>query len=145
MTNVIKRRTLTVNPSAFRKTEVINKLDMLHEVPADKADKAYNYIVFVYTAYYNNLISNGLGINSIVIVISLQRLFHENLQNHISIFNTFKILSNETCQNEFPYLYRKPKLHKNPYKDTLLVILSQNPTLLHSFRRILKQTMIVMV
>ena len=46
----------------------------------------------------------------------LQRLAlsHTNiLQNHISVYNTFKIPTIETDQYELPCLYWIPKLHKN--------------------------------
>jgi hypothetical protein len=44
----------------------------------------------------------------------------EILLNHLSVLNTFNIPKNQD-QFELPYLYWIPKLHKNPYKDTLLV------------------------
>ena len=61
----IRRKVRTIYPSVFRKPEVINELDRLHEeyvlVPADKA---CNNIVFVCKAHYYNCISKEHGINS---------------------------------------------------------------------------------
>ena len=79
----------------FRKPEVINELDRLHEeyvlVPADKA---CNNIVFVCKAHYYNCILNELGINSTFgnrtyTPTALSK--DEILQNHASVLNTFDI------------------------------------------------------
>jgi hypothetical protein len=44
----------------------------------------------------------------------------EILQNDLSVLNTFNIPKNQDQFNS-PYLYWILKLHKNPYKDALLV------------------------
>jgi hypothetical protein len=44
----------------------------------------------------------------------------EILQNHLSVLNTFDIHKTQD-QFDLPYLYWIPKLHKDPYKDALLV------------------------
>jgi hypothetical protein len=43
----------------------------------------------------------------------------EILQKHLSVLITFDIPKNQD-HFELPYLYWIPKLHKNPYRDTLL-------------------------
>jgi hypothetical protein len=45
----------------------------------------------------------------------------EILQNHLYVLNTFDIPKNQD-QFDLPYLYWIPKLHKNPYKQTLRYI-----------------------
>jgi hypothetical protein len=45
----------------------------------------------------------------------------EILQNHASVLNTLNISGNVDDDYELPYLHWIPKLHKTPYKDTLLV------------------------
>ena len=117
----IRRKVRTIYPSVFRKPEVINELDRLHEeyvlVPADKA---CNNIVFVCKAHYYNCILNELGINSTFgnrtyTPTALSK--DEILQNHASVLNTFDIPVNGTEEYELPYLYWIPKLHKTPYKQ----------------------------
>jgi hypothetical protein len=56
----------------------------------------------------------------------------EILQNHLSVLNTIDIPKNKD-QFDLPYLYWIPKLHKNHYKDTLLVPVN---ALLSHYRRL---------
>ena len=111
-------------PSVFKKPEVVNELQRLHDnfvlVPADKAS---NNIVFVCKNYYYECLLNELGYtstsgNPTYTRTNLTR--DEILQNHLSVLNTFDIPKNQD-QFDLPYLYWIPKLHKNPYKDLLLV------------------------
>ena len=115
----------TVYPSAFRRPEVVEEINRLHEeyvlVPADKAS---NNIVFVCKAHYYQCIINELGINSTI----SNRTYtptafskDEILQNHASVLNTLNIPGHADDDYELPYLYWIPKLHKTPYKDSLLV------------------------
>jgi hypothetical protein len=87
------------------------------------ADKACNNIVFVCKTHYYQCIINKLGINSEI----GNRTYtpttfskDEILQNLASILNTLDI-PGHVDDYELPYFYWIPKLHKTPYKDTLLV------------------------
>jgi hypothetical protein len=96
-------------------------------VPADKA----NNIVFLCkkkNAIVNVL--NELGFTSTSGIPTYTRTNltkDEILQNYLSVLNTFNIPKNQD-QFYLPYLYWIPKLHKNPYKDTLLVPVSALPS-----------------
>jgi hypothetical protein len=114
----------TIYPSVFRKPEVIDKLRRLHDnfvlVPADKAS---NNIVFVCKNYYYECLLNELGFTSTsgnTIYTRTNLTKDAILQNHLSVLNAFNIPKNQD-QFDLPYLYWIQKLHKNPYKDTLLV------------------------
>jgi hypothetical protein len=43
------------------------------------------------------------------------------MQNHASVLNNLNIPGHIDDDYELPYLYRIPKLHKTPYKDSSLV------------------------
>jgi hypothetical protein len=108
-------------PSAFNKPEVIRELNILHEeyvlVPADKA---CNNIVFVCKAHYYQCFINELGINSAIgnsTYTPTTFSKDEILQNHASVLNTLNIPGHVDDDNELPYLYWIPKLHKTPYKQ----------------------------
>jgi hypothetical protein len=112
-------------PSAFNKPEIIRELNRLHEefvlVPADKA---CNNIVLVCKAHYYQWIINKLGINSTIgnrtyILTTFSK--DEIPQNYESVLNTLNIPGHVDDNCELPYLYWIPKLHKTPYKDSLLV------------------------
>jgi hypothetical protein len=114
----------TIYPSVFKNTEVVNELRRLHDnfvlVPADEAS---NNIVFVCKHYYYECLLNELGFTSTSGKPTYTRTNltkDDILQNHLSVLNAFDIPKNQD-QFDLPYLYLIPKLHKNPYKDKLLV------------------------
>ena len=111
-------------PSAFNKPEVIRELNRLHEVYVlVPADKACNNIVFVCKAHYYQCIINELGINSAIgnsTYTPTTFSKDEILQNHASVLNTLNIPGHVDDDNELPYLYWIPKLHKTPYKQRFI-------------------------
>jgi hypothetical protein len=72
-----------------------------------------------YKCLFNELGFTSTSGNSTYTRINLTK--DEILQNHISVLYTFNILRIRISLN---YLCWIPKLHKNPYKDTLLVPIS---------------------
>ena len=103
---------------------MVNELRRLHDnfvlVPADKAS---NNIVVVCKKYYYECLLNELGFipSSGNLTYTRTNLTKDEiLQNHLSVLHAFDI-PNKQDQFDLPYLYWIPKLHKNPYKDILLV------------------------
>jgi hypothetical protein len=108
---------------------VIKESNRLHEecvlVPAEKV--CYN-IVFVCKAHYYQCI-----VEELLIIINnhstiANRTYSPStfskdgiLQNHVSVLIIFNIPVHVVDDYELPYLYWIPKLHKTPYKDTMLV------------------------
>jgi hypothetical protein len=81
--------------------------------------------MFVRFNHYYQYNINELGINST----NGNRTYtpttfskDEILQNHASVLDTLNITGHVDDDYELPYLYWIPKLHKTPYKDTLLVL-----------------------
>ena len=120
--------------SIFKDPQVRESLSRLHEkyvvVPADKAP---NNIVFVCRNYYIKCLVKELGIDSSTgnptyTPTSLTK--QEILDNHMSVLASFGISTGDE-DLDLPSLYWIPKLHKNPYKDTLLglPVVPQNPSL----------------
>jgi hypothetical protein len=116
----IKTKVRTICLSVCSKPEVKNKYERLREefvlVPADKA---CNNTVFVM------LTITTVSWMNLVLIIFWQPHLHlkslskdEILKNHRSVLDTFNMQVNRMNKFELPYLYRIPKLHKNPNIDT---------------------------
>ena len=119
----LKHSVNTGQESIFSDPGVVRELSRLHEnfviVPADKASNNYT---FVCNRHYVSILTEELGLNSLpgnptynLTDISAS----EVLNDHKSILTSFGI---ETSDGELdlPYIYRIPKMHKNPCKHRFI-------------------------
>ena len=107
------------------KPDVKDTLDKLRTnyvlVPADKA--ASNVII-VCKKYYIDTLVKELGINNVNIsnptYIPIDDSFETIVKSHNQFFTSVGLEMSEEDQN-LPYLYWTPKLHKSPYKHRFIV------------------------
>ena len=83
------------------------------------ADKAANNVIIVYKKYYNDTLVKEFGINNVNIsnptYIPTDDSFETIVKSHNQFITSVGLEMSEEDQN-LPYLYWTPKLHKSPYK-----------------------------
>ena len=101
--------------------------DTLHKLHANDvlvpAGKAANNVIIVCKKYYIDTLVKELGINNVNIniptYIPIDDSFETIVKSHIQFFTSVRLEMSEEDQN-LPYLYWTPKLHKSPYKHWFL-------------------------
>ena len=97
--------------------------DTLHKLHANyvlvPADKAANNVIIVCKKYYIDTLVKELGINNVNInnptYIPIDDSFETIMKSHNQFITSVGLEISEEDQN-LPYLYWTPKLHKSPYK-----------------------------
>ena len=108
------------------KCEVLDQLDVkdsLHKLHANyvlvPADKAANNVIIVRKKYYIDTLVKELGINNVnnnPTYIPIDDSFETIKKSHNQFITSVGLEISEEDQN-LPYLYWTPKLHKSPYKN----------------------------
>ena len=132
--------TLTANPirpifhpfPMFKspKCKVFDQLDVkdtLHKLHANyvlvPADKAANNVIIMCKKYYIDTLVKELGINNVNInnptYIPIDDSFETIMKSHNQFITSVGLEISEEDQN-LPYLYWTPKLHKSPYKHRFI-------------------------
>ena len=101
--------------------------DTLHKLHANyvlvPADKAANNVMIVCKKYYIDTLVKELGINNVNInnptYIPIDDSFEAIVKSHSQIISSVGLEMSEEDQN-LPYLYWTPKLHKSPYKHRFI-------------------------
>ena len=101
--------------------------DTLHKLHANyvlvPADKAANNVIIVCKKYYINTLVKDLGINNVNInnptYIPTDDSFETIVKSHNQFITSVGLEISEDDQN-LPYLYWTPKLHKSPYKHRFI-------------------------
>ena len=101
--------------------------DTLHKLRANyvlvPADKAANNVIIVCKKYYIDTLVKELGINNVNInsptYIPIDDSFETIMKSHNQFITSVGLEISEEDQN-LPYLYWTPKLHKSPYKHRLI-------------------------
>ena len=101
--------------------------DTLHKLHANyvlvPADKAANNVIIVCKKYYIDTLVKELGINNVNIndptYIPIDDSFETIMKSHNQFITTVGLEISEEDQN-LPYLYWTPKLHKSPYKHRFI-------------------------
>ena len=101
--------------------------DTLHKLHANyvlvPADKAANNVIIVCKKYYIDTLVKELGINNVNInnptYIPMDDSFETIMKSHNQFITSVGLEISEEDQN-LPYLYWTPKLHKSPYKHSWL-------------------------
>ena len=102
--------------------------DTLHKLHANyvlvPADKAANNVIIVCKKYYIDTLVKELGINNVNInnptYIPIDDSFETIMKSHNQFITSVGLEISEEDQN-LPYLYWTPKLHKSPYKHRFIV------------------------
>ena len=97
--------------------------DTLHKLQTNyvlvPADKAANNVIIVCKKYYIDTLVKELGINNVSIsnptYIPIDGSFETIVKSHNQFITSVGLEMSEQDQN-LPYLYWTPKLHKSPYK-----------------------------
>ena len=97
--------------------------DTLHKLHANyvlvPADKAAKNVIIVCKKYYIDTLVKELGINNVNInnptYIPIDDSFETIVKSHNQFITSVRLEISEEDQN-LPYLYWTPKLHKSPYK-----------------------------
>ena len=101
--------------------------DTLHKLHANyvlvPADKAANNVIIVCKKYYIDTLVKELGINNVNInnptYIPIDDSFETIVKSHNQFITSVGLKISEEDQN-LPYLYWTPKLHKSPYKHRFI-------------------------
>ena len=101
--------------------------DTLHKLHANyvlvPADKAANNVIIVCKKYYIDTLVKELGINNVninnPIYIPIDDSFETIMKSHNQFITSVGLEISEEDQN-LPYLYWTPKLHKSPYKHRFI-------------------------
>ena len=101
--------------------------DTLHKLHANyvlvPADKAANNVIVVCKKYYIDALVKELGINNInsnnPTYIPIDDSFETIIKSHNQFITSVGLEMSEEDQN-LPYLYWTPKLHKSPYKHRFI-------------------------
>ena len=101
--------------------------DTLHKLHAIyvlvPADKAANNVIIVCKKYYIDTLVKELGINNVNInnptYIPIDDSFETIMKSHNQFIKSVGLEISEEDQN-LPYLYWTPKLHKSPYKHRFI-------------------------
>ena len=101
--------------------------DTLHKLQTDyvlvPADKAANNVIIVCKKYYIDTLIKELGINNVNIsnptYIHIDGSFETIMKSHKQFITSVGLEMSEEDQN-LPYLYWTPKLHKSPYKHRFI-------------------------
>ena len=101
--------------------------DTLHKLHANyvlvPADKAANNVIIVCKKYYIDTLVKELGINNVNInnptYIPIDDSFETIMKSHNQFITSVGLEISEEDQN-LPYLYWTPKLHKSPYKHRFI-------------------------
>ena len=101
--------------------------DTLHKLHANyvlvPADKAANNVIIVCKKYYIDTLVKELGINNVNInnptYIPIDDPFETIMKSHNQFITSVGLEISEEDQN-LPYLYWTPKLHKSPYKHRFI-------------------------
>ena len=101
--------------------------DTLHKLHANyvlvPADKAANNVIIVCKKYYTDTLVNELRINNVNInnptYIPMDDSFETIMKSHNQFITSVGLEMSEEDQN-LPYLYWTPKLHKSPYKHQII-------------------------
>ena len=109
--------------------------DTLHKLHANyvlvPVDKAANNVIIVCKKYYIDTLVKELGINNVNInnptYIQIDDSFETILHSHNQCITSVGMEMSEEDQN-LPYLYWTPKLHKSPYKHRLIAGFSKSTT-----------------
>ena len=112
------------------KCKVLNQPDVkdtLHKLHANyvlvPADKAANNVIVVCKKYYIDTLVKELGINNInsnnPAYIPIDDSFETIIKSHNQFITSVGLEMSEEDQN-LPYLYWTPKLHKSPYKHRFI-------------------------
>ena len=112
------------------KCKVLDPLDVkdtLHKLHANyvlvSADKAANNVIIVCKKYYIDTLVKELGISNVNInnptYIPIDDSFETIMKSHNQFITSVGLEISEKDQN-LPYLYWTPKLHKSPYKHSWL-------------------------
>jgi hypothetical protein len=115
----IKRRNLVHCQNRWKVSEE-SILERLQGYVLVSADKACSNIVFVWnTHYYECLL---LAVTLRLEILLILQLHHQKIKffKLCFRFNTFDIPVNEWDDVELPHIFWISRLHRNPYKDTLL-------------------------
>ena len=102
--------------------------DNLHKLHANyvlvPADKAANNVTIVCKSYHIDTLVKGLGINNVNInkptYIPIDDSFETTVKSHNQFITSVGLEMSEEDQN-LPYLYWTPKLHKSPYKHWFIL------------------------
>ena len=106
---------------------VFDVKDTLHKLHANyvlvPADKAANNVIVVCKKYYIDTLVKELGINNInsnnPTYIPIDDSFETIIKSHNQFITSVGLEMSEEDQN-LPYLYWTPKLHKSPYKHRFI-------------------------
>ena len=109
--------------------------DALHKLHANyvlvPADKAANNVIIVCKKYYIDTLVKELGINNVNInnptYIPIDDSFETIMKSHNQFITSVGLEISEEDQN-LPYLYWTPKLHKSPYKHRFIASSSKCTT-----------------
>ena len=112
------------------KCKVLDQLDVkdtLHKLHVNyvlvPADKAANNVIIVCKKYYIDTLVKELGINNVNInnptYIPIDNSFETIMKSHNQFITSAGLEISEEDQN-LPYLYWTPKLHKSPYKHRFI-------------------------
>ena len=101
--------------------------DTLHKLHANyvlvHSDKAANNVIIVCKKYYIETLVKELGINNVNInnptYIPIDDSFETIMKSHNQFITSVGLKISEEDQN-LPYLYWTPKLHKSPYKHRFI-------------------------
>ena len=101
--------------------------DTLHKLHANyvfvPADKAANNVIIVCKKYYIDTLVKELGINNVNInnptYIPIDHSFETIVKSHNQFITSVELEMSAEDQN-LPYLYWTPKLHKSPYKHRFI-------------------------
>ena len=101
--------------------------DTLHKLHVNyvlvSADKAANNVIIVCKKYYIDTLVEELGINNVTInnpaYIPIDDSFETIVKSHNQFITSVGLEMSEKDQN-LPYLYWTPKLHKSPYKHRFI-------------------------
>ena len=101
--------------------------DTLHKLQTNyalvPADKAANNVIIVCKKYYIDTLVKELRINNVSIsnptYIPIDDSFDTIMKNHNQFITSVGLELSEEDQN-LPYLYWTPKLHKSPYKHRFI-------------------------
>ena len=102
----------------FKQTSVL-----LNNYVLVPADKAANNVIIVCKKYYIDTLVKELGINNVNInnptYIPIDDSFETIVKSHNQFITSVGLEISEEDQN-LPYLYWTPKLHKSPYKHRFI-------------------------
>ena len=112
------------------KCKVLNQPDVkdtLHKLHANcvlaPADKAANNVIAVRKKYCMDILVKELGINNVnsnnPTYILIDHSFETVVRSHNNFITSVELEMFEEDQN-LPYLYRTPKLHKSPYRHRFI-------------------------